>query len=369
MELNKNTNETVFELSPDKKEKKYRDNKKFSLGFLTGFFVMALLAIGTVYAAIAPIIKNQSIKNPITIDQAKTKAETFINENLMKQESKIAIKGAEEKNGLYKISVNAGDAKDIDTYMTKDGKILILNATAIDMEKMENDKKNAPPATPTPTPIPLPKSVKPIVELFVMSHCPFGTQIEKGILPAINALGNKIKFDVKFTDYAMHGEKELKEQLNQYCIKTNEPTKFNNYLKCFIESAAGTADNSATCLKTNNINETKLTTCVSATDKKFKVMANFADRNTWIGNEPNKLPIFNIYKEDNVKYGVSSSPTLVINGVKAESERDPASLLKTICSAFNTPPKECDTVLSSDTPVAGFGVGAAANTNSASCGE
>lgn len=365
MELNKKINETVFELSPDKKEKKYRDNKKFSLGFLTGFFVMALLAIGTVYAAISPIIKNQSIKNPITIDQAKIKAETFINENLMNSGSKIAIKGAEEKNGLYKISVNAGDAKDIDTYMTRDGKILILNATAIDMEKMENDKKNAPPATPTPTPIPLLKSVKPTVEIFVMSHCPFGTQIEKGILPAINAMGSKIKFDVKFTDYAMHGEKELKEQLNQYCIKTNEPAKFNTYLKCFIESAAGTADNSATCLKTTNINAAKLTTCVSATDKKFKVMANFADKTTWKGN----FPTFDIYKEINAKYGVQGSPTLIINGVKAESERDPASLLKTICSAFNTPPKECDTVLSSDTPVAGFGIGAAANTNSASCGE
>ena len=30
------------------------------------------------------------------------------------------------------------------------------------------------------------KLEKPIVEAFVMSHCPFGTQIEKGMLPVVS---------------------------------------------------------------------------------------------------------------------------------------------------------------------------------------
>ena len=37
-----------------------------------------------------------------------------------------------------------------------------------------------------------PKKEKPEVELFVMSHCPFGTQIEKGMLPVARLLGDKI---------------------------------------------------------------------------------------------------------------------------------------------------------------------------------
>jgi len=49
-----------------------------------------------------------------------------------------------------------------------------------------------------------------------MSYCPYGTQIEKGILPVINALGNKIKFSLKFVDYAMHGKKEIDENSRQY---------------------------------------------------------------------------------------------------------------------------------------------------------
>ena len=131
---------------------------------------MAIFAGGLVYA---------KLKNPITLDQAKIKAESFINKNLMQPGTKIAIKGAEDKNGLYKIAVNNGSATDIDTYISKDGKIFFPQA--IDIEKMESDKKAAQ-ANPAATPAPLVKNDKPSVEVFVMSHCPYGTQIEKGIL-------------------------------------------------------------------------------------------------------------------------------------------------------------------------------------------
>ncbi len=355
-EIRKNADGAVFELTSAEKKKNSCANKNFPLGFLAGFFVMGLLAVGVVSAKLSPLVKNEPIKNLVNIEQAKVKAETFINENLMQPGTKITIKGAEEKNGLYKIAVNNGGTADIDTYMSKDGKIFFPQA--IDIEKLENDKKNAAQATPAPTPQ---KSDKPEVELFVMSHCPYGTQIEKGILPAVSALGSKINFDLKFTDYAMHGEKELQEELVQYCIKTGEPTKFNSYLKCFIESAAG---DSATCLTKANISKTKLTTCVAATDKKFKVTANFADKTTWKGN----FPTFDIYKEDNAKYNVGGSPTLVINGATINSSRDSAGLLKTICSAFNTPPKECDAALSATAPAPGFGTGASAGAGDASCG-
>ena len=80
-------------------------------------------------------------------------------------------------------------------------------------------------------------------------------------------------------------------------------------------------------------------------------------------------PAFNIYKDDNAKYNVAGSPTLIINGAEAQSDRDSASLLKTICSAFNNAPKECDTKLSATAPSAGFGSGAdtTGSTGTAGC--
>lgn len=358
-ETHKKTDGAIFELTTDKKEKGCCNKSNFPIGFLAGCALMAILASGIIYIKVTPLVKNGSLINPINIDQAKVKAETFINENLMPSGSKITIKSTEEKNGLYKIAVNNGGSADIDTYMTKDGKIFFPQA--IDIEKVENDKKNAAANTPAAAPKTEPvKSDKPDVELFVMSHCPYGTQMEKGILPVVGALGGKIKFDIKFTDYSMHGDKELTEELNQYCIKTGEPAKYYNYLQCFLEDG-----DSARCLTKTSINKAKLNSCVASTDNQFKVTANAADKNTWKGS----YPTFNIYKDSNAKYGVQGSPTLIINGAQVDTARDPASLLKTICSAFNTQPKECSAKLSTVSPAPGFGTGASASANSASCGN
>ena len=208
------------------------------------------------------------------------------------------------------------------------------------------------------------KSDRPFVELFVMSHCPYGTQIEKGILPVLETLGDKIDFELKFCDYAMHKEKEMDEQLKQYCIQSEEPTKFVSYLECFLE-----ADKSDECLKENNINISKLNACVSATDARYKITESFNDKSTWRTDRNGNpaFPIFNVYKEDVDKYSVGGSPTLVINGTTAKSGRDAAGLLAIICSGFNNPPEECSAELSSETPSPGFGFGTTTNGDSASC--
>ena len=202
------------------------------------------------------------------------------------------------------------------------------------------------------------KNDKPIVELFVMSHCPYGTQIEKGILPVLKTLGDKIDFELKFCDYAMHKEKELDEQLRQYCIQSEEPTKLIDYLQCFLE-----ADKSDECLKKSNVNISKLNACVLTYDTMYKVTENFNDKNTWKGN----FPTFNVNKIDVDKYSVGGSPTLVLNGTTAKSSRDAAGLLATICSGFNNPPEECSAELSSETPSPGFGFGTTTGGDSASC--
>jgi len=195
------------------------------------------------------------------------------------------------------------------------------------------------------------KKDKPEVELFVMSQCPYGTQIEKGILPAVAALGSKISFAVKFCDYAMHGETEIKEELQQYCIETEQNAKYLDYLNCFLKE--GKSDECATSV---GIDKAKLTTCIAATDKTYSVTKNFADKTTWKGN----YPPFNVFKTAVDRYGVQGSPTLVINGVIAESARDSASLLGAICTGFKVKPAECNATLSSAAPTPGFGFGAAA---------
>jgi len=278
----------------------------------------------------------------VSPDKAKALASAYL-ATLPLESSKVNT--VTEDGDVYKVELNV-NGQDYTSYMTKDGRMLFQ--AGIDLTKTDTTATNQASAEPQPAKD-LPKTDKPNVELFVMSHCPYGTQIEKGILPVVDTLGDKIDFTVKFVDYAMHGEKEVTEQLNQYCIQKDMGKKvYLSYLKCFLEDG-----DSARCLKSNNINANTLKGCTAKVDSEFKIMANFNDKSTWNYN----FPPFNTSKEDNVKYSVQGSPTLIINGVEARSGRDSASLLASVCSAFNNQPEACNTKLESASPVPGFGSG------------
>ena len=354
METKKETEEKTS-VNLKKKKNSLCKSKNFPLGFSFGFLVIGIITAVLVSSVLVPNLKkDEEIDTSLGLEKAKTKIESFINEVLIKSDDKVAIKGAYEESGLYKIVVTASNGQDVETYVTKDGKLFFDRV--MNVEEITKESKATSDETPQNQEIS--KSDKPIVEIFVMSHCPYGTQIEKGILPVLETLGDKIDFELKFCDYAMHGEIELDEQLQQHCIKTEQPTKFTDYLQCFLEEG-----DSKSCLTETRINISKLNSCISATDKEFSISANFKDKSTWKGN----YPTFNINKEDVDKYNVGGSPALIINGTTVSSSRDPKSLLTTICSAFETPPEECSAELSSDTPSPGFGFGTTGSGDSASC--
>ncbi len=318
--------------------------------------LIALILIGLVSFR-KPMAKN------LKPAEAQAKAETFVNSFLMQSGSKATIKEITSEYGMYKLKIDiVSDV--VESYITKDGKLFFPQALNIaDTEKQAvggdaaaQDTDTAAKAAPVAT-VSV-KNDKPVVELFVMSHCPYGTQIEKGMLPVVAALGNKIDFQLKFCSYAMHGEKELKEQLAQYCIQKEQPSKLTSYLKCFLESSISDA-----CLDSAKVDKAKVSACVAKTDSTYKVMSNFTNKIGYQGSYPG----FDVFKADNEKYKVGGSPTLIINGQDISSGRDSASLLKTICSAFKTAPKECETVLSSASPSAGFGSGTAASATTAGC--
>jgi hypothetical protein len=275
----------------------------------------------------------------------------------------IALKDVTKEDGLYKLSISItgqNGPQDLTGFLTMDGKKFfpqVIDVTEAQKQVAAAGNTASAPAQPKE----IAKTDKPKVELFVMSHCPYGTQIEKGMLPVADLLKNKIDFTIKFVNYAMHGEKEVTEELNQYCIQKEQTAKYENYLKCFLK-----AGNSSDCIKSAGINTNQLNTCVKATDKTFKITEKLNDKSTWSGGN---YPPFDIYKTENEQYGVQGSPTLVINGAVASAGRDSKSLLSTICSAFTNQPSECSQQLSSTQPAPGFGDGAAANQNSSSCGN
>ncbi|MDD5463633.1 MAG: hypothetical protein PHP62_00610 [Candidatus Moranbacteria bacterium] len=308
------------------------NSKKWVSKFAFALFIILVLgSYGFSYA------KKAAANNEAVL---KDKTEKYIKDNLVKPGTDLKITDFAKEGNLYKFTVSVG-GQNVVSYLTGDGKKLLLNP--IDLDQQSGGSPSSAPASATPAPAAevSQKNDKPEVELFVMSLCPYGVQAEKGILPVIQKLGSKINFSLKFVDYTLHGKKEFDENLNQYCIQKEEPAKFNDYLASYVKG--GDAVASATSAK---IDSAKNTACIAATDKQFKLTDNFVAS----GSSP-----FNIYKDLNDKYGVQGSPSLVVNGQLVDSGRDSASLLKTICSGFSNQPEECKAALSSASPTPGFG--------------
>ena len=308
-------------------------------------------------------LRSNKPKN-LTVDEAKTKALDFINNNLVQPGKTVTIKDITEENGLYKMTVNLSNNQEVVSYMTKDGAKFFPQVMDVVETEKKNDTKNDQANNENNTKeeaANAPKKDKPEVDVFVMSYCPYGTQIEKGIIPVAEALGNKINFNVKFVDYAMHpSQGEVEENLRQYCVQRDERSKFFPYLKCFLK-----AGDSASCLKEAKVDSGKLKACTDSTDKKYQITEKKNDKSKWSSGS---FPPFDINKEDNVKYGVQGSPTLVINGTQISAGRDSKSLLDAICASFTKQPEECKKTLSATAPAPGFGEGAGSGSSAGGCG-
>ena len=329
--------------------KSFCEKHKLTSKILPIILVLALVVIAYISFA-KPSMKN------VDENEAKTIAEDFINTYLMEPGAKASILDITEEYGLYKLNIDIVNGT-VESYLTKDGKLFFPQALNIEEINGDNNTANTSTGAVSKTEVSV-KTDKPQVELFVMSHCPYGTQMEKGILPVVEALGDNIDFKIKFNTYAMHGEKELVEQINQHCIMTEQEDLYTDYLSCFL-----TAGDSASCLTEAKIDQKALNSCFNKTDKEYKIMDNFNNKVGYQGSYPS----FNISKADNEKYGVGGSPTLVINGETISSNRDSASLLYTICSAFVTEPDACFETLSNATPAPGFGTATTNNSAAAEC--
>lgn len=310
--------------------------KKIPVKLLAIIIVAIVVVASVVYAGM-------SMFGGLSKEAAASAAEKYINTDLMQGQGTVTVKTDKRVGNLYKLIVTY-QGRDIDSYMTVDGKLFF--PTVYEMVTSTAKAAAATTDTASAATTEVKKSDKPVVELFVMSYCPYGTQIEKGIIPAVQALGNKIDFKLKFVSYTMHGDKENQENLREYCIDKTQSAKLLPYLTCFLK-----ASDAAGCIKSTGIDDAKITSCMASSAKEFDVTGTN----------------FLAHAADNEKYGVQGSPTLIINGATAESGRDSASLLKTICSAFNNAPSECSATLSSASPSSGFGEGSASGATDATC--
>jgi hypothetical protein len=263
----------------------------------------------------------------LSAQDAANKAVSYINS--LSGGSGASLLGVTEESGMYKIHIRIGQ-DEYESFVSKDGEILFRPGSYYYM-----DGSNSTNTGSTSTEIP--KSDRPDVKIFVMSYCPGSLQAENMMLPVYDLLKDKIDIGIYFVDYAMHGKLEIDENLRQYCMQNENQSQYFDYLSCFINGG-----DSDSCLSQAGIDLTKLNSCVAATDATYNITGQFNDQSTWVHGDP----VFNIHKELNELYGVTGSPTIIINGVRVTvNPRTPENFKQIICSAFNTSPEECSQAL------------------------
>jgi len=276
----------------------------------------------------------------LTADQASKKAIDYINNNLV-QSGSITLVSVKEANGMFMVTT-IYQGQEIPVYVTKDGSLLFISQP-IDMSGTATTTTTQPTVTP--------KTDKPTVELFVMGFCPYGVQAENLMKPVFDLLGTKADIKIRFiatvggttvdSIQSLHGTTEAQEDLRQLYIMNNyNQTVYWKYLMYMDNNCYGkitTTDAAAldTCWKT---------AATGAGIDVAKVSANY-----------NSIDTINLLKADEqltTQYGVTGSPTLIINGVTYSGTRTSDAFKQAICDAFTTAPAGCNQTLSSSSGTA-----------------
>jgi len=332
----------MAEEKPEQKTAKKEDKveKKSGVNFwmvsTLVLVVIVLIVVGFSLTGAVTKANNGSNGNVkvLSSDEISSKAKAYIEQNLLPPNSTITIMNATESNGVYLVTTSY-QGREIPLYVTKDGTYMFLSAVDI--------TKPLPTSTDQTQPTQTQKTDKPVVELFVMSFCPYGVQAEEVMKPVYDLLKNAADFKIRFivniggnttaSVQSLHGSVEAEEDLRQVCIQKNYPDKYWDYVAEFDSTCYPKGRDPATidaCWKATaakfGINATKIATCSNSTEG---------------------LSLLAVDEQISNQYGVSGSPTLVINGGQYSGDRSPDAFKQGICDAFNTAPSACSQAVGS----------------------
>ena len=180
------------------------------------------------------------------------------------------------------------------------------------------------------------KTALPVVELFVWSYCPYGIQMQGPFNEVAALLKGAADFRiVPFHDG--HGAYENQQNKIELCIQELEPEKFVQYSEKVVSEIypACQADGTEKCDKDASIKVMNSLSIDSA-----KIFDCVAQRGAELFDESRAVA---------VQYGVTGSPTVIINGTKVDVARNAEALKTVVCEAMLTPAAACGQVLGDTT--------------------
>ncbi|MBI5509936.1 MAG: DsbA family protein [Deltaproteobacteria bacterium] len=171
-----------------------------------------------------------------------------------------------------------------------------------------------------------------LLELFVMSQCPYGTQVMDAVAPVVEKLGANLDLKVNYigdkqgeTLSSMHGDAEVKGDIVQLCAQQQAPWTFLKMVTCQNKNAREVATNWEGCAKDAGLDVLQLKSCYEGDAGKKLLEESFALAKT---------------------RGAEGSPTMFLNGQPYNGGRKTADFIKAICAGYGdgTKPEACSNI-------------------------
>jgi hypothetical protein len=322
------------------------EQKILGFGVTTIALVLALVVVTAIAATwvgfgVGAMAAGKNEVKPIqiveTIDKTSVMSTVgkYVNENFANNGITFVVEDAKNTvGGLLELNIYAvkGDTNQLAGIAYANSEKLVL---AMDKAMDMNTPIAKPPVTTEPQPSATPvKTAKPVVDLYVMSFCPFGNKAEDTMLPVFNLLKDKATFNVHYivnvsgtTVSSLHGQPEVVQNEREACVLKNyDVNKLYNFM-VYVNDNCGS---DGSCWEAGaaklGIDKAKINSCVT-TDGLALMQANDAASSAANAN---------------------GSPTLLINGVNTSAVYqygDSEAYKAAICNSFTTAPAECSTVL------------------------
>ena len=168
------------------------------------------------------------------------------------------------------------------------------------------------------------------LDMFVMSQCPYGVQVENAVAPVKKQLGDRLEVSIHYIGkgdksnlQSMHGPAEVKGDILQLCVNKLAPAKSLDFIACQNKNPRA-VDNWKDCAKEIGVDQGKLSACAEHDEGKTLLAASF---------------------EEAKKRGATGSPTIFLNGKPYEGGRKSRDFLRAACDTFSADkPEACNNI-------------------------
>ncbi len=162
------------------------------------------------------------------------------------------------------------------------------------------------------------------LQFYVMSQCPYGTQVEDAIKPVLDEFGDSVDFHLDYiaqanedgTFTSLHDQPEVDENIRQLCAMELSPEAYMDYIVCQNKDIVNAESTWESCAEEAGIDVSAMKGCAE-------------------GSQGKQLLSESITKA--MEAQAMGSPTIFIEGETYSGNRDTLSFKRAICQHLENP--------------------------------